>query len=284
LVFVANIILGSANPTEAQVWAADYNGNGTINVMDIVDMVNNICGASPSSAHGPIPSAQGEIDRRLDLSDRWTIPVSTRYVGEVAGMQLAVTYDPQGLIPVGIILTDRCQDMEVKWTDHQGRMTMLLFSEEGKVIRAGIGPLFSIAGATRVGRISESAFQIENAILVSPEGKVIDADVIVQSDQARTEVPHSSTLQQNWPNPFNMETDIRYQIAEDGYPSHTTLKIFNILGEEVRTLVDEVEGPGIYSVKWDGCDVRGQTCSSGMYFYRLSAGGSILTLTMTLIK
>ncbi|UCE17672.1 MAG: T9SS type A sorting domain-containing protein [Gemmatimonadota bacterium] len=84
--------------------------------------------------------------------------------------------------------------------------------------------------------------------------------------------PVECSLQQNYPNPFNPVTDIRYQIADSGSPVHTNLKIYNILGQEIRSLVDEVQEPGYYTVTWDGRDGQGNDVPSGVYFFRLSIG------------
>jgi len=83
-------------------------------------------------------------------------------------------------------------------------------------------------------------------------------------------VPTTFCLSQNYPNPFNPKTDIRYQIAYSRSPVHATLKIYNILGQEVRTLVDEYQDGGYYSVTWNGMDDRGNSMPSGVYSYRLS--------------
>jgi len=75
--------------------------------------------------------------------------------------------------------------------------------------------------------------------------------------------PSSFKLNQNFPNPFNPSTNISYSIAQ---PSFITLKIFNILGEEVQTLVEGESSPGMFNIVWDG-----RTQSSGMYFYQIVA-------------
>ncbi len=74
-------------------------------------------------------------------------------------------------------------------------------------------------------------------------------------------VPREFALFQNYPNPFNPTTEIRYQIAEVSY---VTLKIFDVLGREAATLLNEKKAPGEYSVSWDA-----STVPSGVYFYRL---------------
>ena len=83
-------------------------------------------------------------------------------------------------------------------------------------------------------------------------------------------------LLQNYPNPFNPSTKISWQSSVG---SHQTLKIYNILGTEVATLVDEYKPAGSYEVDFDASDL-----SSGVYLYKLQSGGNIITKKMTLIK
>jgi hypothetical protein len=82
----------------------------------------------------------------------------------------------------------------------------------------------------------------------------------------------SYMLRQNYPNPFNAETSISYQLRTGVGQQLTTLQVFNVLGQEVRTLVNEVQGPGNYAVRWDGLDFRGEEVSAAVYFYRLKSG------------
>jgi hypothetical protein len=69
-------------------------------------------------------------------------------------------------------------------------------------------------------------------------------------------------LQQNYPNPFNPSTSIRFSVAQSG---HVSLKVYNVLGVEVASLVNEQKGAGTFSVKWNAGGLP-----SGMYLYRLS--------------
>ena len=98
------------------------------------------------------------------------------------------------------------------------------------------------------------------------------------------ERPFTYCLFQNYPNPFNPITDIRYQIADSRSPIHTTLKIYNILGQEVRTLVDEVQEPGYYTATWDGTNYHGNNVPSGIYFYQMTAGRFLKTRKMIVLK
>ncbi|MFQ6617648.1 MAG: FlgD immunoglobulin-like domain containing protein, partial [Fidelibacterota bacterium] len=94
-------------------------------------------------------------------------------------------------------------------------------------------------------------------------------------------VPESYALNQNYPNPFNTITVIRYQLPE---ASKVTLKIYNILGQEVKTLVDKIQTPGYYSVIWDGKNSMGEAISSGIYLYKIQGKSFTTSKKMIHIK
>ncbi|UCE17251.1 MAG: T9SS type A sorting domain-containing protein [Gemmatimonadota bacterium] len=102
--------------------------------------------------------------------------------------------------------------------------------------------------------------------------------------KGESRVPMEYTLEQNHPNPFNATTDIGYQIPDCGSPGHTTLKIYNMLGREVVTLVDDMKEPGLYKATWNGRDAHGSDVASGVYFCRLTAGNFTATRRMLLMK
>jgi hypothetical protein len=88
--------------------------------------------------------------------------------------------------------------------------------------------------------------------------------------------PLSFQLDQNYPNPFNPATTISYRLSA---PGHVTLKITDILGREMATLVNEQKAPGFYNIEWNAL-----RAPSGMYLCRLEAGGNVATRKMLLLK
>ena len=90
------------------------------------------------------------------------------------------------------------------------------------------------------------------------------------------EIPFEYHLENNYPNPFNPTTDIRYSIAK---MSKVTLRVFDILGREIQVLVNDVKLPGVYTVRFDG-----QKLASGIYFYNLTAESFSKTKKFILIK
>lgn len=93
--------------------------------------------------------------------------------------------------------------------------------------------------------------------------------------------PDGFWLAQNYPNPFNANTTINYNLPKD---ANVSLKVFNLLGEEIRTLVSEYETSGQKSINWDGQDNSGQMVSSGIYFYQLNHGTSQLIRKLSYIR
>jgi len=89
-------------------------------------------------------------------------------------------------------------------------------------------------------------------------------------------VPAEFALEQNFPNPFNPETAIRFQITDYG---RVRLVVYDLLGRQVATLVDEYRDRGTYSVKFDASNL-----ASGTYIYRLTASGLTATRRMMLVK
>ncbi len=105
----------------------------------------------------------------------------------------------------------------------------------------------------------------------------IDVPVITAVETGRdSRVPEKYDLAQNYPNPFNPTTNIEFRIAHSGFVS---LKVYDVLGREVRTLVNEVKQPGSYEVRFDAGEL-----SSGVYFYRIQAGAYISAKKMMLLK
>ena len=95
-------------------------------------------------------------------------------------------------------------------------------------------------------------------------------------------VPSVNALAQNFPNPFNPETTIRFDLSE---AAQVTLTVYDATGQTVRTLVDgEHLSAGTFSRVWDGLNRNGQAVGSGVYFYEIRAGSFNSMKKMTLVR
>jgi hypothetical protein len=96
-----------------------------------------------------------------------------------------------------------------------------------------------------------------------------------------TDIPHDYNLCPNYPNPFNPQTAISFNLIE---PALTKVLIYNVLGQKIKTLVNEYLSPGQYSYIWDGRTDIGEDAASGVYLYRIESGSFVQTKKMTLIR
>ena len=108
--------------------------------------------------------------------------------------------------------------------------------------------------------------------------RVFEVDFTTDVPEGEKDLSHNNflVLSQNYPNPFNHTTLIRFEVNSSQSTVHglipTTLKIYNILGQKIKTLLDEEKIPGNYQVNWNGKDDKGKTVPSGIYFYQLTVG------------
>ena len=94
-------------------------------------------------------------------------------------------------------------------------------------------------------------------------------------------LPGDFTLQQNYPNPFNPQTQISFMLPER---TRIKLQIFNLKGQKVATILKGLQPAGQYTATWSGRDEAGNNVASGIYLYRLQAGGLVQTRKMTLLR
>lgn len=111
--------------------------------------------------------------------------------------------------------------------------------------------------------------------------RVLEQSRLVLRVTDGTSVPAEFALNQNYPNPFNPTTTIRYALPG---LSNVQLVVYDLLGKEVRRLVDDERAAGYYSATWDGTNGSGSRVSSGMYFFRLSTGAFTAVRKMLLVR
>ncbi|MFB3057843.1 MAG: DUF4331 family protein [Ignavibacteriaceae bacterium] len=115
-------------------------------------------------------------------------------------------------------------------------------------------------------------FDYVKSLTASAPGTVVS----IGTDPLGLSIPKGFILEQNYPNPFNPSTTISYHVAEEG---HVILKVFDSLGQEVSTLVNNDQSPGIYEINWNA-----SALASGTYFYRLEIGNKVVTKKALLLK
>jgi len=207
--------------------------------------------------------------------------------GDTQAPTITVTY-PNGGESIGItgLLSDN-----VTWTAADNiavARALVLFSTDGGVsypdtLADGAyddtAPVLWPLGASNTCRVKVVVFDAS----LNAAQDASDADFILDISSAidEGEFPRNVELARNVPNPFNPSTEIAFALPRNGLVS---LRIFDLAGRVVRTLVDEQLAAGAHAVTWHGLDDKGAQAASGTYFYRLDMHGDVVTRKMTLLK
>ncbi len=151
------------------------------------------------------------------------------------------------------------------------------------------GPFSMAAGDTQdvwYAIIGARGSSHDNAVVVLKDmaasvRSAFDNLLIVGIREGSVPRPGDVVLTQNYPNPFNSSTMISYQLSMN---AKAELRIYNLLGQEVRTLVNGHQNAGVHEATWDGLDNFGRALASGVYVYRLEEGGQVRTRKLVLLK
>jgi hypothetical protein len=266
---------------------ADTNDDGLVNLFDFINFAQSF------DTHFDLPATKRVLPTATPVAgvnDNTEMSLSLGSERVLAGQTISLDIEMsnvQALTVFGLALNydpDRFEFLEVVAADEDllqttGGDTPLLLSKvrpgELKIANAvvngsavsGEGSILTLTFKV-LGEFEDQArFEIAEGIVFDPESH---SNPVVTLGVLQVEsTPTEFTLLQNYPNPFNPETTIKYNLAESG---DVHLRIYNIVGQVVRTLVSERQSAGRYQMRWAGTDDRGLTVSSGIYFYQITAG------------
>ena len=271
LVLTIRYILGLVPFTPTQFWAADIWTDGIINVMDALRIVNIILSTPMAKTVQTNEQATVWIENTglpggSSFAIRLESPVAPSAVQVAIGLA-------EGAMLAG---PPESPHFLVSYKEERGLVKAVLYalSESAELTDSPL-TLLTLDFSLAAGPVS-----IEHITLSDERGMLVPASVKATD----TVAPTGWTLVQNYPNPFNPTTAISYQLSAVSSSVHTTLKIYNVLGQELVTLVDEMKEAGQYTVTWDGRDAGGESVPSGVYLCRMEAGGAAQTMKMTLSK
>jgi hypothetical protein len=268
----------------------------TDNVIDFEDLVIfaiNFAAVNPNLKIAPIFADQdvsGPLvlslvmpQGDLEVGKEFEVKVVLRNnPGTVKGIHFVLPYDPSQLEFVRVDRSDGLKGapcpvfFDGRDTDRQVDVSLALLG--GKTTIGGSGEIASITFRLLEGNLSLSFSLID---LRGGENHKLLAGQEDGEYEGVSQVPSAYGLSQNYPNPYNPHTQIAYQLPQEGLVS---LKIYNIKGELVRTLVAEYKPAGYHTVTWDGRNEDGMEVSSGIYFYRMVSGEFSATKKMVMIK
>ncbi|MDA0746102.1 MAG: PKD domain-containing protein [bacterium] len=219
-----------------------------------------------------------------DRPDEVRVVVDVNSITHVLGYTLRLVYDPAVLAPMEAVGPGG----SAFGTLESSGVALQSKPEPGQLLLADV--LNPSSALTEAGRLVTLRFRVLDPTAV---GRVDVVEGMTSDSKGRLNVlegaflegiralPTAFGLDQNHPNPFNPVTTITYQLPESG---DVALVIYNVLGQQIRTLLHEVRVAGYYHAVWDGKDAFGNQVSSGVYFYRLVSNGHMQTKRMLLLK
>ena len=233
VVSIVNYILaGGDGLDDCGAAVSDYNGDGAVNVLDVVAIVNMILaggGRTADATNATMIQTVNGVDISAD--------------GYIGGVQMTLSHG----VDFNIELTDNAYVAEYK-TNGTSTMLIVINPEDEEIFR------------------SSGDFTIDE-VLVTNSQEFIDV---------AKELPVSFTLSNAYPNPFNPTTTLTLDIADQSFAS---VKVFNLRGEVVGVLMNDMVNAGSYTMTWDASNL-----SSGVYMIKAEANGQIASQKVMLVK
>ena len=275
---------------------ADLNGDDAINFADFLIFTNNfgrvavdvpasLSRSKRSIGKNDVLSMHLDLTGQARFGEHLTLEATIKNAQELQGWGVEVLYDSDKYAFVGAeaprdnLLESYGAEAPLflvnNETDGVVRMASAL---SGGVAPAGDGTIARLIFRP-IGDVEAGSFEIASGVVFDPN---LLRNTIPRGQTLEVRaVPSSFALNQNFPNPFNPETTILYDLA-DG--ARVELDIYNVMGQVVKRLVSEEQAAGRYRVVWDGSDAIGRNVASGVYFYRLNTGQFNAVRKLMLLK
>jgi hypothetical protein len=268
-ILALRISAGLLVPTEQQEWAADMNNDGRVRSNDAIIILRTAAGLAAPSLD-IVAKAGSHITLGIDemhgvAGQNIKVPLKVSHTHDLSGGDISISYDPAVLRAVDVSSGD----------------DMLLVSNLREAGKAHIA--FAVDGVLNDEAIAEIEFKVisDNASpitlssldLYNPDASSLKVEGINGEFISWAMAPERSALLQNFPNPFNPETWIPYQLRNAG---EVTITIYNTAGEMVRKLNLGYKTAGLYITQdraayWDGNNKFGDPVASGVYFYSINS-------------
>ncbi|HSG80753.1 MAG TPA: FlgD immunoglobulin-like domain containing protein, partial [Gemmatimonadota bacterium] len=295
LVLLVDFVLERDTPDPLEFISADCTPDGTLDIGDIVCLVNLILGAAPTPllAAAPAASNAGELARLSEaaadpITGQRTVLLEAELGAGVAGLQARIAYDPGRVRPGAPLLIPRGAGLELVTHDLGDELILLIYGPSGETLAGGEGPLVrlpvqSLAGSGE----DELAIELMQVRLANRSGQVRQAAV---GAVALTALPARFRLSEPSSNPVGRSgTSLELEIPEPIGPAfygdgaaapgavRVVVEIFNVRGQKIRTVLAEDLVAGKHTIRWDGRSDRGELVGAGLYVLRARAGAAVET-------
>lgn len=275
------------DPESVKGKVLDTTGDGVLNIADVIGAINIFFGGPPvNTGSKPVAGvSSADLAAPILMEGRLMVPVMLDTRQLIAGAVATFRFDPTAL-EIGTPQLDSESyglSIDSRITD-DGFVHVVLYSLE---IETGVAdedrPMLLIP-VTPILDGAEAELTLVDIEVANRQAQMISLEMGTATQTITKEMlaPKTFALGTNYPNPFNPSTTIAYDVAEQ---AHITLVVYNLLGQEVIRLVDEIKPAGRYQVVWNARNTQNREVASGIYLYRLvSDTGFSEARRMTLLK
>ena len=263
---------------------ADIDGDGDVDIDDFLAFIDSYGRTAVGPATKPLvllPGINENAEFALSLGSERVVAgelvavdVSLANVEAVVGYGFALNYEADKFEFVSVapadedLLTSTGGETLFHHVVADGQITVATGMYNGTAVSGG-GDVVQFVFRVLREFEDNARFEIADGLVFDPSQ--LQNPAVVAGVLELQSTPREFALHQNFPNPFNPDTTIKYDLAES---ADVTLQIYNVLGQVVRTLVaSEAQNAGRYQIRWNGMDDRGVPVSSGVYFFQISAEG-----------
>ncbi len=299
----------------------DANLDGTVSLLDATAIMNHL--AHPFLSGQDSVNADANLNGSIDIGDvhsiqyyvlngTWPSPAilnsvasGNLHIGNVSYMQNSLINLPiklEGCSNVNTLQVELSYDPSVisfnnfqQQVNNPGNLVDAKEISPGKVMFAfasadnldgSVNPgnvyLKFVNGIPAAGTSINVLYKLNNGKFNNgPTLNLSVTGIETNNQKNNSSVPADFKLMQNYPNPFNPSTQIEYSIPK---ASFVTLKVYNMLGQLVKTLVNNYTNAGIHTVQWNGDNENGSNAVSGVYIYKITAGDNVQVKKMMLVK
>ena len=292
VVTLVNVILEVIVETDYELVAGDFSNDGMLAINDVIILVNiilnnNLARGSATDSNPVIisHSLNSGNSNSLERSETNAIEIEVYTDQVLGGVQLDVEFDSELFFIDTILTTSFTDHMDLKYNVvDDGIVRFIIYSEEGLTFGPG-DDIIAIIYLEEIGlgrNADNESISLGNIYISSQNGEIIVA--IFEGGNNTSTLPTEFVLLNNYPNPFNPKTTIKYEVPELDKENHVSIIIYNAMGQQVKELVNSNHEPGYYEVSWNGKNNYGISMPTGFYIYKLVSNQTSISNKMILLK
>ena len=262
---VVDFILEEDFPTEDEFRNVDVNMDEEINIADVIMMVDIIYGGNARTMVYDMNEI-AYVDIVTDYKNS-KLGIAIEYQGPIRGIELELDYDPDMVNIFSASLAQLQEDVMVTSREiENGKIKVVIANLNSGSIESNGNMYVDIPLQFNGNEYQVSTVSMKDIKIAGADGNLVRSLSRTNLSDIKA-IPVDFALQQNFPNPFNPSTEIRFDLPEADF---VNLSVYNMMGQKIKTLTSENMTPGYHSIIWNGTNDAGSRVATGMYFYSIN--------------